>query len=190
MKKLFILLTFIFAAFPSTRSEAAADPSFRIIAGDVLQVTVWKEEGLDREVLVLPDGGITFPLVGAINAQGHTPEELQDIIKEKLAKLIPDASVAVSVKAALGHTVNVIGQVAKPGEIMLSRHMTTMQALSQAGGLTPYASEGSIIVIRHGEGKELSIPVPYSHIASGNRLDKDVVLEPGDVVVVPTANLF
>jgi len=111
-------------------------------------------------------------------------------VKTKLAKLIPDASVSVSVKAALGHTVSVIGQVAKPGEFIISHHLTAMQALSQAGGLTPFASEKSIIVLRHNAGQETSIAVPYSDIASGDELDKDLSLEPGDVLVVPTAKLF
>jgi polysaccharide export outer membrane protein len=191
IKKLLVLSALLLGLSSLAQPAAAAEPPFTIIAGDVLQITVWKEDGLDREVLVLPDGGITFPLVGGLKAQGRTPEEVQALIKEKLRKLIPDASVSVSVKAALGHTVNVIGQVAKPGEFIIGRHMTTMQALSQAGGLTPYASEGSIIVIRHGsDGKDKSIPVPYSDIVSGDNLGKDVVLEPGDVVVVPTANLF
>jgi polysaccharide export outer membrane protein len=174
----------------STPSIAEA-PSFTIIAGDILQITVWKEEGLDQEALVLPGGTITFPLVGSIMAQGKTPAELQDIIKQKLHKLIPDASVTVAVKAALGHTVSVIGQVIKPGEFVMGRHLTVMQALSQAGGLTPYASEGGIIILRHDEtGKEISIPFPYSDVADGSDLDKDIVLNPGDVVVVPTASLL
>ena len=172
-------------------SVVPGQPSYRIIAGDVLQITVWKEDGLDQEVLVLPGGTITFPLVGSIAAQGKTPAELQSIIKSRLKKLIPDAAVTVAVKAALGHTVSVIGQVAKPGEFVMGRHLTVMQALSQAGGLTPYASEGSIIILRHDEtGKETSIPFPYRDVVEGDDLEKDIVLNPGDVVVVPTAGLL
>lgn len=180
----------VFAADAATPATAQAEPAFTIIAGDVLQVSVWKEEGMDREVLVLPDGSITFPLAGSIMAQGKTPVQLQDEIKKKLASLIPHASVSVSVKAALGHTVSVIGQVAKPGELVINRRLTAVQALSQAGGLTPYASEGSIIVLRHEGGEEVSIEIPYSDIIRGDDLDKDIALRPGDVVVVPTARLF
>ncbi len=189
MKKALTFLAFLLVLTGAAPSHAKETP-YTIIAGDVLQVTVWKEEGLDREVLVLPNGDITFPLIGTIMVQGMTPDELQDVIKEKLSSLIPDASVTVSVKAALGHTVNVIGQVQKPGEILINRRLTVLQALSQAGGLTPYASESGIIVVRHKNGKEKSISVPYDDIASGNNLDKDIFLEPGDVVVVPTAGLF
>jgi polysaccharide export outer membrane protein len=172
-------------------APATVDSTYRIISGDILQITVWKEDGLDQEVLVLPGGMINFPLVGSLTVQGKTPAEVQSIIKQKLAKLIPDASVTVSVKAALGHTVSVIGQVTKPGEFVMGRHLTVMQALSQAGGLTPYASESSIIILHHEEdGKEVSIPFPYDDIVEGDHLDRDIVLSPGDVVVVPTAGLL
>jgi polysaccharide export outer membrane protein len=189
MKKklaIFVLMLLSVLAQP----VAAAEEPFTILAGDVLQITVWKEEGMDREVLVLPGGDITFPLVGTVKAQGQTPEALQKAIISKLKKYIPDASVNVSVKAALGHTVNVIGQVNKPGEIVIGRRMTVMQALSQAGGLTPFAKQSGIKVIRHGEAEDTSIPIPYSDIASGEDLDKDIMLEPGDVIVVPTSSLF
>jgi polysaccharide export outer membrane protein len=190
MKKALILLALLLSAPVLPKTALAAEAPFTIIAGDVLQITVWKEDGLDREVLVLPNGDITFPLIGTVKVQGETPEAVQTIVKKKLKKLIPDASVTVSVKAALGHSVSVIGQVAKPGEFIISHRLTALQALSQAGGLTPFASEGSILVIRHSSGKDISIPVPYDDIVEGDNLDKDLTLEPGDVVVVPTANLL
>jgi polysaccharide export outer membrane protein len=168
--------------------KASEEVAYTIIAGDVLQITVWKEDGMDRETLVLPDGTINFPLVGSVVAQGKTPFEVQAELKDLLKKFIPDASVTVLVKAALGHTVSVIGQVTKPGEIMMGHHLTVMQALSQAGGLTPYASEGHIIILHHVDGKEVSIPFPYDDIIEGDKLDKDIALSPGDVVVVPTAS--
>jgi polysaccharide export outer membrane protein len=119
-----------------------------------------------------------------------TPNDVQAAIKEKLKNLIPDASVTVLVKAPLGHTISVIGQVAKPGEYVMGHRLTVMQALSQAGGLTPFASEGSIIIVHHEDGKETSTPFPYKDIINGENLDKDITLKPGDVVIVPTAGLF
>jgi polysaccharide export outer membrane protein len=163
---------------------------YKIIPGDVLQITVWKEEELNQEVLVLNDGTINFPLIGTIEAAGKTTAELQEMIKDKLSKLIPDASVTVAVKAALGHTVSVIGQVTKPGELVMDKDLTVMQALSQAGGLTPYADDGRIIILRRENGKETSIRFPYDDVIDGDELDKDIVLRPGDVVVVPTAGLL
>ena len=190
MKKILALLLLSLVIGAASSPALAAEAPYTVIAGDVLQITVWKEDGMDREVLVLPDGSITFPLVGTVQAQGQTLSQVQDTVKKKLKKLIPDASVTVTVKAALGHSVNVIGQVAKPGEFVISHSMTAMQALSQAGGLTPYASEGDIIILRHENGKEISIELPYDDIASGDDLEKDITLNPGDVIVVPTSHLF
>jgi polysaccharide biosynthesis/export protein len=190
MKNTLILLALLLVAATFAPTPAAAEPPYTIIAGDVLQISVWKEDTLDREVIVLPDGSITFPLIGTTKVQGLTPAEAQALIKSSLKKYIPDAAVTVSIKAALGHVVNVIGQVQKPGEFIINRRMTTLQALSQAGGLTPFADESDIIVIRHSAGKDISIPVPYDDLVDGDDLDKDVVLEPGDVIVVPTASLF
>lgn len=191
MKKLLYILT-ILCAFcaPPAPSHATDEPPFTIIAGDVLQITVWKEEGLDREVLVLQDGSITFPLIGTLQVQGKTPADVQTSVKDKLAKLIPDASVTVAIKAALGHTVNVIGQVTKPGEIVMNRRLSAIQALSQAGGLTPYASESNIVVLRRTGEEETTIKIPYSDIIKGKKLDQDILLNPGDVIVVPTAGLL
>ncbi len=188
-----LLLSVLLAVSFGLSAEAVAadaDADYVINAGDVLQITVWKEEGLDREILVLPDGMVSFPLIGSFKAQGMTPAQVQSTVKEKLKRLIPDAAVTVMIKATLGHTVSVIGQVAKPGEFVMGHHMTVMQALSQAGGLTPYASEGHIKILRHEGDKEIAIKFPYDDVSSGNDLDKDIVLVPGDVVVVPTAGLF
>jgi polysaccharide biosynthesis/export protein len=171
-------------------SAYAVDSNYHLNAGDVLQITVWKEDGLDRETLVLPDGSISFPLAGTIMARGKTPAEVEADLVDKLKKYIPDASVAVVVKAALGNVVDVIGQVNKPGELTLGHSTTVMQALSMAGGLTPYASESKIIIIRNQGGKETSIPFPYDDVVRGQSLDKDIALNPGDVVVVPQAALF
>ncbi|NBO17972.1 MAG: polysaccharide export protein [Proteobacteria bacterium] len=187
------------AAPPSAKAAAADMPlesaktvssNYKIRSGDVLQITVWREENMDREVLVLPDGTISFPLIGAFNVQGMTPGQVQNTIKSKLKTLIPEASVTVLVKATLGNSVSIIGQVAKPGELVMNHSLTVMQALSQAGGLTPYADEDDIIILRRVDGKETAIEFPYDEIARGDELEKNIMLFPGDVVVVPTAGLF
>ncbi|HEU0118091.1 MAG TPA: polysaccharide biosynthesis/export family protein, partial [Alphaproteobacteria bacterium] len=190
MQKVMKLL-FLVAVLFSISPAHAQDSNYTINPGDVLQITVWKEESLDREVVVLPDGSVDFPLIGTINVKGKTPAEVQATVKEKLHSYIPDASVSVVVKADLGHTVSVIGQVQKPGELVMGHHLTVMQALSQAGGLTPYAAESHIKILRHTpSGGETSIPFPYDDVVDGDNLDKDIQLKPGDVIVVPTAGLF
>ncbi len=171
---------------------AAPEADYRLNPGDLLQVTVWKEDGMDRETLVLPDGTISFPLIEAVKARGHTVTEVAAEIKEALTGMIPNATVTVVVKAALGNVVDVIGQVNKPGEMQAGHRLTVMQALSLAGGLTPYAADSRISILRRKEdGTEESIRFKsYSDVLDGEELDKDIVLEPGDVVVVPAASLL
>lgn len=183
------LLTLLICTLLPWASNALSS-EFKIRSGDVLQITVWKEEGMDHEVVVLPDGSVSFPLIGMVTVEGLTTEEATESIKEKLKRSIPDAAVSVIVKAPLGHTVNVIGQVTKPGEIVMGRRITVMQALSQAGGLTPYADDDSINILRKVDGKETSIDFPYDDVSRGRDLDKNIELQPGDVIVIPTAGLF
>lgn len=164
---------------------------FVVLAGDVLQITVWKEDGMDREVQVLSDGTITFPLIGTVEVQGKTLAELQLAIKEGLESVIPSASVTVSVNAPLGHKASILGQVQKPGEFVLTSSIGVMQLISQAGGLTPYADDNKITIIRRtAEGNKEVIEFPYKKISRGKELDKDIDLKPGDVVFVPDSGLF
>ncbi len=164
---------------------------FVVLAGDVLQITVWKEDGMDREVQVLSDGTITLPLIGTIDIQGKTLPEIQLAIKEKLESAIPEASVTVSVNAPLGHKASILGQVQKPGEFVMISNIGVMQLISQAGGLTPYADKDKITIIRRiAEGKKEVIEFPYKNISRGKDLDKDVDLKPGDVVFVSESGLF
>lgn len=183
-----LLTLLIFAIIPWTSAANSAD--FKIRSGDILQITVWKEDGMDHELVVLPDGSVSFPLIGMINIQGLTPSEAASKLKKKLRRKIPDAAVSVIVKAPLGHTVSVIGQVTKPGELVMGSRMTVMQALSQAGGLTPFADDDSINILRKVDGKETSIDFPYDDVSRGDDLEKNIELEAGDVIVVPTDGLF
>lgn len=176
--------------FSANTPARAIGTDYIINPGDVLQITVWKEDGLDRETLVLPDGTVAFPLVNTVSASGKTVAQLQQEISSKLAPFIPNAAVTVVVKTALGNVFDVIGQVNKPGEINVGHPVTVMQALSIAGGLTPYAAAGKIKVLHRENGSETSIPVPYNKLLKGEALDQDIVLSPGDVVVVPDASLF
>ncbi|PJB70857.1 MAG: sugar transporter [Alphaproteobacteria bacterium CG_4_9_14_3_um_filter_47_13] len=193
MKKIItvFLAAFVFINFTFSHPVMAYNGAFIILPGDVLHINVWKEEGMDQEVLVLPDGTITFPLVGTLNVKNLSPASVQDIIRKSLVSYIPDAAVTVSVKMPLGHKVSVIGQVQKPGEIILNTRMGVMQILSQVGGLTPYADEDKIIVIRERlNGEKEKIAFPYHTISKGKELEKDINLLPGDIIVVPASGLF
>ncbi len=172
------------------QAKATTD-DFVVLAGDILQITVWKEDGMDREVQVLSDGTITFPLIGTVEIQGKTLPEVQSTMKELLAPAIPTASVTVSVKAPLGHKASILGQVQSPGEFVMNTKIGVMQLISQAGGLTPYADKGKITIIRRtAQGGKEVIDFPYKKISRGKDLDKDIDLKPGDVVIVPDSGLF
>jgi polysaccharide export outer membrane protein len=153
--------------------------------GDVLTVSVWKEADLSSELLVRPDGGITMPLVGEVAAAGHTVEDVRSTIDQRLRKYIPEPSVTVSVKQTLGNQIFVIGKVNHPGPYPIIRPVDVTQALSLAGGTTPFASVDNIKVLRrHGE-QQTIIPFRYSDIEHGRKLEQNILLQSGDTVVVP-----
>ncbi len=163
----------------------AAEEGYRIGPGDVLQVSVWKEEGMDQQVLVKPDGGITFPLAGDIHASGLTTQELTDVIRKRLQKFIPSPVVTVSVLQTVSNKIYVVGKVARPGEYKATHYMDVLQALSLAGGLTPYADGDEIKIIRR-EGKVRKVyRFDYDEAVSGEGLDANIVLHAGDTIVVP-----
>lgn len=179
---------------PATQPRAgqqppAAPPSaggdYEIGPEDVLEISVWKEKDLQREVLVRPDGWLTFPLVGNIKAAGKTAHELEQEIRLRLRKYIPDPVVTVSVTKIQGLKIFVTGRVSKPGEFMVGRYIDVLQALTLAGGLTPFAKESQIKVLRREGNKEIVIPFNYSEVKSGKRLEQNIKLRSGDVVVVP-----
>ena len=152
---------------------------------DVLEISVWKEEGLQSEVLVRPDGKISFPLVGDIQAEGKTPEQLRHEIAGWLRKYIPDPVVTVLVKKIAAYKIYVLGQINKPGQYTVGIYLDVMQALALAGGLNPYAAENDIRIIRRQGDKEIVIPFEYSEVKKGRNLGQNIILKSGDVVVVP-----
>jgi polysaccharide export outer membrane protein len=152
---------------------------------DVLDVSVWKEDGLKKELLVRPDGGVSFPLVGDLKAAGKTAVQLQTEIVARLSKYIPDPIVSVSILKVASNKVYVLGKVNKPGEYLTGRYIDVLQALSLAGGLTPFASENGIKIIRKENGKETVLPFQYGKVQSGAGLEQNVQLKSGDVILVP-----
>lgn len=169
---------------------ADAGEAYTLNPGDTLLVSVWKEEELRRELVVLPDGSISFPLAGPINVTGLTAPEVEAALARKLDRYIPGAVVTVSVTDAAGYRVYVLGAVNRPGEFQAPRRITVTQALSMAGGLTPFAGEDSINVLRREGDKTVAIPFLYSDVKRGRRLDMDIELKSGDTVVVAGQSLF
>ena len=162
-----------------------ADDVYLIEAGDVLEISVWHEEDLKKDVIVRPDGGLSFPLVGNVQASGKSVEQLQDEVGEKLKRFIPDPSVSVAVKQLSGNTVFVIGKVNKPGVFQATRRVDVVQALSMAGGMSTYAAANKIQILRREGGKQTAITFAYGDIEKGENLEQNIVLQAGDVVVVP-----
>jgi polysaccharide export outer membrane protein len=166
-------------------AQQQSAPRYDVQPGDVLHVSVWKEEDLDQDVLVRPDGGFSFPLAGDIRAAGKTVEELRAEISERLVKFIPDLFVTVSVREINGNKIYVIGQVNDPGAFVVNPRVDVMQALTLAGGPTEFASTNGIFVLRRESGQQTTLPFRFDDVVNGKRLEQNVVLQSGDVVVVP-----
>ncbi len=180
------------AAAMLTAGAAAAQEMqpYTLNPGDALSVSVWREDELRRDLVVLPDGTISFPLAGSVSVAGLRTDEVEQLLAQRLAKYIPDAVVSVSVTGASGYRVYVIGAVNQPGEFQVPRRITVMQALSLAGGLNPFAGEDSIRVLRRQAGKTVAIPFEYSEVKRGRALETDIELQSGDTVVVGGESLF
>lgn len=165
---------------------AKADTEYRINKGDKLKIDVWQEENLHAEVMVLPDGTISFPLVGIIQAAGKTADELQTFLQQRLEEYIPGPEVNISLITVEGNQIFMIGEVTRPGPYIMSKNLDVMQALSLAGGLTPYAAKNDIRILRRAtDGFSETIPFAYGDVEDGDNLEANILLQSGDTVIVP-----
>src|SRR3984885_10592483 len=186
MPKMRLLLLPLLLVWTAAGAEEEPGASgYRLQPGDLLQVVVWKETDLQSEVLIRPDGGISFALAGDIQAAGLTTADLRTELETRVRKLIPDAVVTVSVKAPNGNRVFVTGKVNRPGDFPLLRPTDVMQALSLAGGATPFASTDKIRVLHRDGSHQTSMRFRYSDVARGRNLDQNILLQSGDTVIVP-----
>lgn len=172
-------------AIGASETTPAVDPGYRLGAEDVMLISVWKDEQLTREVVVRPDGMFSFPLVGDIQADDRTVEEIRADLVKRLIKYIPNPNVSVAVMKVLSYKVYVLGRVTKPGEYLVGHYTDVLQALSLAGGLTPFAAENDIKVIRRIKGHLQTFPFRYSDLRKGQDLEQNILLQRGDVVMVP-----
>ena len=152
---------------------------------DVLLISVWKDEHLTREVVVRPDGMISFPLIGDLAAEGRTVEEVRADIAKRLVKYIPNVNVTIAVTKVLSYKIYVVGRVNKPGEFLVGHYTDVLQALSLAGGLTPFAAENDIKIVRRIRGQQQTFPFRYSDVRKGIDLEQNILLQRGDTVMVP-----
>jgi polysaccharide export outer membrane protein len=150
---------------------------------DELQISVWREPELSTSVVVRPDGMITLPLVNDVKAAGLKTEELQNLLVEKLKNFVNEPQVTVIVRAIRSRKVYLVGEVAHQGTFALNGDMTALELLAAAGGVGPFAKADSIYILREENGKKIRIPFHYKKAVAGK--SENVVLQPGDVVVVP-----
>ncbi len=177
------------AAPPGNTSNSGntgiADASYVIGPEDALDIAVWKDETLKAATLVRPDGGISFPLAGDFIVAGLTASQVRDELVRRLEKFIPEPVVTVQVVRVASYRIYVLGRVNKPGDILAGRNIDVLQALSIAGGMTPFASEDGIRIIRKVAGQTVSIPFQYSRVRKSGDLSQNITLRSGDVLMVP-----
>ena len=166
-------------------SGQASDGDYRIQASDILLVSVWKEEDLQIEVIVRPDGKFSIPLAGDIVAASKTIEEVRADVAARIEKYIPDPVVTVTLRQSLGNRIFVLGKVNRPGEFPLTQDLDVMQALALGGGLATFADADDISILRRENGTQTATPFNYSEVEYGKNLGQNILLKPGDVVVVP-----
>jgi polysaccharide export outer membrane protein len=167
------------------QEETGESEKYLVNAGDQLEISVWGEEELQVAVLVRPDGGFSYPLAGDLRAAGRTVTEIQDELTQRLSRFIPNSVVTVMVTAIGGNVIYVIGQVQNPGSYVMNPQVDVMQALSMAGGTTAFADLNDIKILRRSQNNQRVLTFRYNDVARGRNLQQNVLLEAGDVVVVP-----
>ena len=180
-KWLTTLLMLVICNFASAEST----PPYKIQQGDVVSISVWGETALQKEMRVLPDGSITFPLAGRIDVAGSTTVDTEKNIAQKLKTFFPEPQVSVMVTASEGSRIYIIGKVLKPGPISATSPMTVLQALSMAGGLDRFSDANAIKILRMTEKGQEIYPVPYERLLRGEELNTNIQLNIGDTILVP-----
>lgn len=172
-------------ADPAAAAGVTPPADYVIGPEDILSVFVWREKDLSTEVMVRPDGQVSLPLLNDVPAAGLTPEQFRQRVTEAASKYIEQPNVTVIVKAINSRKVFVTGEVEKPGPYPLGGPTTVVQLLAQAGGLREYADSKNITVMRTEAGKMSRLRVNYEDIKKGRRMEQNILLKPGDTVIVP-----
>jgi polysaccharide export outer membrane protein len=169
-----------------TWSARQQGTEYRIGAGDVLEISTWKEPDLSRrEVLVRVDGKISFPLIGDLQAAGLTPVELTDAIQKGLKEYVSSPVVTVTVINPASQRIYVLGEVQRTGEYPIGKNLTVLQAFALAGGFTQWAAKDEIILLRREGGREKIYKINYKDIVRGRDVETNIMLQANDTIVVP-----
>jgi len=184
---IFVLMCITVLAGTVNADEKAAWTSadYVIGPGDILDISVWKDDALTKLVAVLPDGKISFPLIGEVAAGGKTLAELREELEKKLSRYVPDINLSVVVTKINSMIVYVVGRVNNPGMFGLNTNVTVLQALAMAGGLNPFAKRSKIKIFRETGGQTRILSFDYDDVIKGEDLGQNIQLQRGDTVVVP-----
>jgi len=187
-----LLIITLFLSFVSLQAFAAdtqqniqTQSDYIIGPGDVLMVSIWKDESLTQEVVVLPDGTISFPLIGLIKAEDKTLAELKTEIEKRIKKYVPDPVLWISVRNMNSAYIYILGRVNNPGRFLLNSRVNVLQGLAIAGGLNPFADNNDIRIFRTEEGGTKLIRFRYNDVIKGKNLEENITLKRGDVIIVP-----
>ena len=190
--KLVVLVLFaLVLCAPLVSADAGADQPGAVGAdyilgpGDILDISAWQNSALAKLVTVLPDGKISFPLIGEVMAGGKTVAQLKGELEEKIIRYVPDPTLSVIVHQVNSMMVYVIGKVNQPGRHLLNANINVLQVLAMAGGFNPFANRGKVKIFRQQGGDTVIFPFDYDEVADGKKLDTNITLKRGDVIVVP-----
>ncbi len=181
-----IVLLLVFGqAVTADNQKESVETDYIIGPGDILMISIWKDESLTQEVAVLPDGTISYPLIGLVKAEGKTINELKAEIEMRIKKYVPDPVLWVSVRNMNSTYIYVLGRVNNPGRFLLNSKANVLQGLAIAGGLTPFADNNNIKIFRTVDGSTKLIRFRYNDVIQGKLLDENIILKRGDVIIVP-----
>jgi polysaccharide export outer membrane protein len=186
-KLLYIIMILVALTSAAGAAEGVAlqVTEYVIGPGDVLDISVWKDEAMTKLVTVLPDGKISFPLIGEVTAAGKTVAVLHKELEVKLNRFVPDVSLSMVVSQVNSMLIYVIGRVNNPGRFVLNTNVNVLQALAMAGGLNPFAKRGKIKIFREEAGQTKTFAFDFDDVAKGEALEQNIRLYRGDVIVVP-----
>jgi polysaccharide export outer membrane protein len=185
MKSLICCLSILTFGLLGVSSVYAVEDFYHVGPGDVVEISVWKDESLSRSLIIPPDGMLAFPLIGDINVTNLTVADIQQTVTKRISEFVPDATVTVMLSEINSLRAYVIGKVNNPGVYQIGMDTSVMQILAMAGGLNPFASEGSIHILRRENQKTSKIPFDYREVLKGKNLEQNITLRRGDVIVVP-----
>jgi polysaccharide biosynthesis/export protein len=169
----------------TTAPAVSIDSTYQIGIGDVLGISIWKDDALTKDVVVLPDGVISFPLLGLLKAAGKTVGQFKAELEERISQYVPDPVLNMEVRQVNSMIIYVIGRVNSPNRFILNTNVSVLQALAMAGGLNPFAKRNSIKIVRNEDGVTKTFPFQYDEVVEGKHLEQNIELKRGDVIVAP-----